>query len=70
MRPLWKIVFTTLIFCVGIGIIVSSFSFAEPFGGLYSGYLIAPLPCAVGWAICIISGVVLLKAIREYLNSP
>jgi len=31
---------------------------------------IEPLPFAFGLAICIVSGVVLLKAIRDYLKEP
>jgi hypothetical protein len=72
-----SIIKKTLIFCIGIGFIVSSYSpaFDDSHNptSLYrsaSGASIKPLPFALGLAICIISGVVLFKAIRDYLAEP
>ncbi len=75
MGPFKKLVLTTLVFCIGIGFIVVSYS--PDFDDSHNptslertagGAFIKPLPFAFGLAVSIISGVVLIKAIRDYLE--
>ena len=74
--PLRKVAIATLVFCVGAWILVSSYEPAyEGHSGLSSsspryayGASIHPFPFALGLGICIVSGVVLLKEIREYIK--
>ena len=58
-----KIILFAAIFCLGVGFIVSSPSYGR--SGLLS---FEPFAFALGLLICIISGVPLVKAIREYLR--
>ena len=68
MRSFKKLVLTTLVFCAGIGVIVTSFRHYGLYGTPNSGHEIEPFLFASGLAVCIVSGVVLLKAIRDYLE--
>jgi hypothetical protein len=69
------IIIKTLVFCIGVGFIVNSYSPAfdsshdpHALSRYAEGAFIKPLPFALGLAICIVSGVVLLKAVRDYLK--
>ena len=70
--PLRKVTIATLVFCVGVWILVSSYDPAYEGPGLRGraayGASIHPFPFALGFGICIVSGVILLKEIREYLK--
>jgi hypothetical protein len=75
MKPLKKVILMTLAFCVGAGVLVSSYNPAvdnsylhSALMGGYHGPSIEPLLFALGLAICIVAGVVLSKEIREYLK--
>ena len=70
MRSIKKVILTTLVLCVGVGIIVASFRRVGLVGVHPTSFEIEPFSFSFGLAICIISGVVLLKAIRDYLAGP
>ena len=71
MRPILKIALLSIVFCIGGGVIVSSFRTVEHVGENHPFiYDIEPFSCALGLAICLISGVVLFKAIRKYPAEP
>ena len=68
MRPILKVALLSIAFSIGGGFIASSIRdkglIAENMPAVYG---IEPVAFSFGLAICLISGVVLLKAIREYL---
>ncbi len=77
MKSIKKIVLITLVFCIGMGFIVSSYSPSydsshnpTSLSRSARGASIKPLPFAFGLVVCIVSGVVLLKEIRDYLKEP
>lgn len=70
--PLGKVVMATLVFCVGAGILVSAYQPASAgpgfTGRVANGASFDPVLFALGLGICLVSGVVLLKAVQEYLK--
>jgi len=65
-----RLILATIAFTPGVFLLVKSYSpsYSGPFEGMGRGERIDPLFFVLGLAACIVTGAVLIKAIRDYLK--
>ena len=63
-----KVVLSSILFCIGIYFVILSYKPSHSGLRGTKGVDIYPIEFAIGFGVCIIGGVVLIKYIKEYLK--